>query len=246
MDEKMFQLSIPGWYQELGPYTFETKFLKLRPEAVAALAQGAGGGEKISMDSEISRQVIAELKLLMRTVPGNSFVSVDCCAPTDTERFMQKGGAVYSAKSAWFYLVQSEKVASAAAAGMVEHICVRPFRRVSKAREFRLFIRDGKLVAMSQYHLIRHFRRLEGVKERYWNYAVEFINKISWQLPVKDLVMDIYITASNRIMIFDLNCWGEPTSPLLLNSWERDWDEASGIHLILPPTPISGTVKVSF
>ena len=239
-------LTIPGWYQTLAPYTFETRFVRLRPEAAAALAAGANGGEKIAMDSEISKCVIADLRNEMEKVPGNSFVSVDCCAPTDTERFKSKGGAVYSPESAWFYLVQSEKVALAAAAGKVNYICIRPYRHVSKAREFRLFIRDGKLAAMSQYYLIRHFRRLEGMRKRFWTKAAVMVDEISWRLPQKELVMDIYITSSGRIIIIDLNPWGEPTDPLMLQSWDRDWSETTGLYLIPPPTPISGSVKVSF
>ena len=69
---------------------------------------------------------------------------------------------------------------------------------------------------------------------------------ISWLLPVKTLVMDIYFTASGDILIIDLNPWGEPTDPLLLQSWERDWSVPAGIVLMDPPTRIYGDVNVSF
>ena len=99
---------------------------------------------------------------------------------------------------------------------------------------------------MSQYNLIRHFRRLVGVQERYWKIAQEFVKEISWRLPIPTLVMDIYFTHNEDILIFDLNPWGEPTAPLLLRSWERDWSNPAGLLLIPPPTKISGSVKVSF
>ena len=238
-------LTIPEWYRSLDAYTFDTRFVKLSPEAVAALAAGADGGGKISMDSDISQAVIAELRKVMAEFPGNCFVSVDSCAPTDTERFRNKGGAVHSAKSAWYYLVESEKVAQAAAAGDVKYICVRPYRHISKAREFRLFIRDGKLRAMSQYNLIRHFRRLVGVRKQYWRLAEELVSSIGWRLPAQDVVMDIYITGKKEIIIIDFNCWGAPTDPLLL-SWDADWDNVAEMHIIPAPTKISGSVKVSF
>ncbi|MBR7107000.1 MAG: hypothetical protein IKC89_01160 [Lentisphaeria bacterium] len=245
MSNKEEALTIPEWYRALDAYTFDTRFVKLSPEAVAALAAGADGGKKVDMDSELSKTVIAELRKVMAELPGNCFVSVDSCAPTDTERFKHKGGAVYSAKSAWYYLVQSEKVAQAAAAGKVKFICVRPYRHISKAREFRLFIRGGKLCAMSQYNLIRHFRRLDGVQKKYWRLAEELVSRISWRLPAPDVVMDIYITSRQEIIIIDFNCWGEPTDPLLL-SWDADWDNVAGMHIIPAPTKISGSVKVSF
>ena len=57
--------------------------------------------------------------------------------------------------------------------------------------------------------------------------------------------MDIYITSRQEIIIIDFNCWGEPTDPLLL-SWDADWDNVAGMHIIPAPTKISGSVKVSF
>lgn len=239
-------LKMPNWYPALASFALKTSFVKLPPAAVKALADGVGNGEKCDMESEISRQVINELALVMDNITGNSFVNVDLCAPTDTERFAEKRGAVYSANSAWFYLTRSEKVARSAAAGEVEYICVRPFRRVNSAREFRLFIKDGALAAASQYNLDRHYRRLEGVRDKYWQLLLDFVNSNIWKLPVKTLVMDVYITSKDEILVFDLNPWGEPTAPLLLRSWERDWQEQGGLVLMDPPTAISGDVKVSF
>ena len=243
--EKFFR--VPQWYTDLAPWTWETKFVKLRKEMIDALASHMDeeSAQKY-LYSDAGKKLMAELAEPMGDIPGNAFAFVDSCAPTDTERFVSKGGAVYSPRSALFYLLQSEKVANAAENGDVEFICLRPFRKITKAREFRLFIYEGKLSAMSQYHLIRHFRRLEGVKNAYWKLANDFVNEIAWRLPVKSLVMDIYITSSNDILIIDLNPWGEGTDPLLLNTWERDWSIPAGIKLMAPPTEISGDVKVSF
>lgn len=235
-------LRIPVWYPVLSAHTFPTSFVRLRPEAIAALANGDTHPEKGSAGAK----AIEDLAMPMANIPGNCFTSVDTCAPTDTERFDNKRGAVFSPASAWRYLAESEKVRRAAANGEVEYICLRPFRRMNRTREFRLFIYDGKLKAMSQYHLIRHFRRLEGVKEQYWKMADNFVENISWLLPVSELVMDVYFTSDNQILVIDLNKWGEPTDPLMLRTWERDWDAEQGIVLMPVPTQISGDVQVSF
>ena len=243
--EKFFR--VPQWYMDLSPWTWDTRFVKLRKDVIEALASGMDEEQAQEyLYSDAGKKIMGELSGPMGDIPGNAFVFVDCCAPTDTERFESKGGAVYSPRSALFYLLQSKKVADSAAKGEVEFICLRPFRKITKAREFRLFIYEGKLSAMSQYHLIRHFRRLEGVKEAYWKLAENFIGEIAWRLPVKTLVMDIYITSGNEILIIDLNPWGDGTDPLLLNSWERDWSIPAGIQLMAPPIKISGDVKVSF
>ena len=190
--------------------------------------------------------MIEDLRQPMANIPGNCFVTVDRCAPTDTERFRSKRGAVFSPESAWKFLCRSEKVRESARRGEVEYPCLRPFRRMNRTREFRLFIRDGKLSAMSQYYLIRHFRRLERMRNFYWNQAEEFVERIAWMMPIKTLVMDIYFTSSDQILIIDLNPWGEPTDPLMLRSWDRDWSKPAGIVLMDPPTRISGDVNISF
>lgn len=235
---------IPKWYPYLAAYAFPTTFVRLRREAVDFLA--AQAQERADIPKSVSKQVIADLKHPMSRIHGNCFSSVDVCSPTDTERFQKKKGAVYSPESAWKFLCQSEKVRNAAAAGNVEFICLRPFRHINKAREFRLFIYGGKLAAMSQYWLIRHFPVLDKKGAFYWNKAQQMVQEVVWQLPVDNFVMDIYITSDDEILIIDLNPWGNPTDPLLLRSWDRnDWLNI-GLQVMAPPTRISGDVHVSF
>lgn len=74
-------------------------------------------------------------------------------------------------------------------------------------REYRLFIREGKLLAMSQYWLIRHFRRLVKLKDAYWSKSEKFVNEIAPILEMRDCAMDIYFTASGKILIVDVNPW---------------------------------------
>lgn len=230
---------IPHWYPFLSNYTFPTSFVKLHEDEIKALSAGTAGGKT-------AENIISRLALPMSSVPGNCFVSTDSTAPTDTKRFQAKRGAVYSPESAWQFLALSEKVKKAASEGRVEFICIRPFRRMNRTREFRLFIHNGQLKAMSQYWLTRHFRRLEGPKQKFWETAKNFIADISWLLPEKNIVMDIYFTSSGSILIIDLNVWGYPTDPLLLQTWAHDWDTEKGIRLIPPPIKISGKVNVSF
>ena len=236
--------SMPAWYSALAEWTFPTTFVRLKDEAVAYLA--AADEARESMDKEFIAALTSELSKAMSRITGAKFVSVDTCSPTDTERFESKGGAVHSAESAWRYLTLSEKVRQAAARGEVKHICIRPYRNITLAREFRLFVVNGKLAAMSQYNLIRHFYRLDGVQDEYLRMAEEFVESVAWKIPVEKAVIDIYITSSNKIMVVDLNKWGEPTSPLLLRKWERDWNAPAGIVLMEVPQKISGNVNVSF
>ena len=229
---------MPNWYPALGEYTGVKTFLKLAPAELELLADGTTRGKEV-------RKMIERLKLAMRS-GGYFFIATDVCAPTDTERFAAKRGSVHSAESAWYFLAASEKVRNAVRAGLVEYLCVTPFVRIDLTREFRLFIHEGELKAMSQYNLIRHFRRLEGIREELWKSAERWFAEIAWRLPVKNVVIDIFLNGDNEVHVIDLNPWGGPTNPLLLRSFDRDWSKVTGLVLMPPPMKISGDVAVSF
>lgn len=238
-DKKIDIYRVQNWYPNLAVNSFPSVFVMLRPEEVTALADGKTSGPVVE-------GVLPRLDSALRTFSGNRFVSVDLAAPTDTERFRSKRGAVKSASSAWGVLAESMKVRSDAMHGKVSCICVRPFRRLDQTKEFRLFIKDGKLNAMSQYWLIRHFRRLVKYQEKYWTQARNFVDSVSWALPAKDIVADIYFTSQGKVLVIDLNQWGPPTDPLMLNTWNRDWNQEGGYRIVPAPHTLSGDVNVSF
>lgn len=242
LDPALDQCRLPNWYPKLSAFSLPTAFVALAPEEIKALADG----EKSSCTA--AKQVIARIKPLLVNFSYFRFFSVDLAAPTDTERFKAKGGSVRSAKSAWDVLASSEKVRESAKRGEVSCICIRPYRNMEPAREFRLFVKDGKLFAMSQYWLKRHYARFEKQEKKLWEKAVKFIEKNGWALPLKDVVVDVYYTSSGRVLITDLNPLGKPTDPLMFNKWENfDWSgEPVGIKLIPKPLKLSGDVNVSF
>lgn len=226
---------MPNWYTQLAAHTFITTFVPLPKDAIELLK--AGELDDLDEEERIDNMMIEELRQPMAEIPGNCFLCVDSCAPTDTERFRAKGGAVYSPRSAWRIMRESEKIRNAARAGLLTSICLRPYRNMTPAREFRLFIIDGKLKGMSQYHLVRHFRRLDDIRENLWNRCQLFINAKSWRLPPGKLVMDVYFTANyERIMIVDLNPWGGDTDPKLFK-WEEDWSGTPGLRVMDSGTP---------
>ena len=234
---------MPNWYAVLAKEAFPTHFIPVDPFFIKMIATGSV--DDVMASSEAAG-MIAELKKVLANVPGNCFASVDTCAPTDTVRYADKRGATYSAQSTLRNLISSEKVRSAAAAGLVENICIRPFRNMTWPREFRLFIREGELSAMSQYHLVRHFRRLEGIRDELWKKASRFVERIAENLPPGNIVADIYFTARGDILLIDFNVWGPPTDPLMLLDWDRDWSVPAGICLMAPPVKLRGDVNVSF
>lgn len=232
-------VNVSNWYPRLRDNTFFTTFVKLTDKEMIVLANGR-------VDDPLAPQIIERIDAAMDQIPmrWRSFVSADTVAPTDTGRFTSKFGAVVSAESAWRVLCESSKVRLAVANGDTDTIVVRPYRPLTRPREFRLFIYNGELKAMSQYWLTRHFRRLndDSLKSTFWNEAKKFVQSIKSKLPEQTLVMDVYFTRHHRIMIMDLNPWGPPTKPLLMNSWNLDWKTEFGLRLIPPPEQSAGAV----
>lgn len=236
-ETKNFPMS--QWYPKLSHVSFPTLFLVLTGDELQAMRNK-------ETDSRIVQGLLSRLEYCMQSFPGNRFVSVDTVSPTDTERFENKRGAVHSAESAWKYLLQSEKVSAALERGEVTSLCVRPFRNMQMAREFRLFVKDGILVGMSQYYLVRHFRRLAGRVEKYWEDAQKFVEQIRNDLPSQTLCVDIYFKSSGEIWIVDLNQWGGTTDPLMYNTWDRNWEEDQCCMIVPPPRSVSGDIQIRF
>ena len=216
---------ISNWYLTLADYTFPTTFVKLRESEVKLIADDVRKGDEV-------KSLIKRIGNAQGAFSGGTFISADILAPTDTDRFKNKKGSVHSAQSAWDNLVNSNKIRKAAADKEFEYICIRPFRNMTHAREFRLFIYEGELKLMSQYWLKRKYYRLDGRKEQYWNIAKELVDEISWLLPANNIVLDIYITSKEKVILIDFNKWGDTTRPLLAEKWNLDWEKEHGIKLL--------------
>ena len=225
MNKPIKELGISHWYSTLADYTFPTTFVQLKEASLDMIVN------RVTEGSEVEA-VITRIQNAQSAFPGRTFVFADTTAPTDTDRFLIKKGAVHSAASAWKNLVDSEKIRSAAKNREFECICVRPFRNLTYPREFRLFIYGGKLKLISQYWQTRHYERIVEKKELYWQKAKEFVEEISWLLPEQTIVLDIYFTSKDHIILLDFNAWGEPTKPLLAESWNIDWTKEYGIRIL--------------
>ena len=90
---------LPNWYTHLAAHTFITTFIPIPKDALELLKEGAL--DDLDEEERIDAMMIEELRQPMAEIPGNCFLCVDSCAPTDTERFRVKGGSVYSPRSAW-------------------------------------------------------------------------------------------------------------------------------------------------
>ncbi len=229
---------ISQWYPLFGEETFPTVFLKLNEAECTQFLQAGDSPAERDLEKRVDRAI--------DLLPGSCVVGLDSCAPSDSA-IWQKDRSISSGAAALKLLRSSLLMRDLIQSGKDTTLIVRPYRRMDRTREFRLFIKGGKLTAMSQRHLDRHFARLEEMKDTYWQRAGDFAEKIlAPHMSEKDFVADIYFTSDGAILIVDFNLWGAPTSPLLFRTWERDWAQISGLKLMQPPMALGGDVKVSF
>lgn len=232
-------LAISEWYPALGSYTFPTVFIQLSPAQIDALVNGQQDGKPVE-------DVLKRLNLVIKSLPGSSFVHADVCAPTDSDTYA-RSAATKTGRRAWDMLTESDKVRAAFGDGRTQRLGVHPYRRMDPVKEFRMFVKGRELRGMSQKKLDRHYRRLEGRKTFIWNEANRLIDEIAPLLPADDLTLDVYLTSDPSLMLLDFDVWGTPTDPLLFRNWEHDWEnEQLGLRLIPPPIQLKGDVEVSF
>lgn len=231
-------IRISDWYTVLGEYSFPTVFLRLNNEETTDLIAG-------NETSAASRSAMARLQKSINAVFGTAFVSADACAPDDSPLFHQ-GRWVSFGKTAWRLLSSSEKTRTAFHHGHTDCLTVRPFRRMDPTREFRMFVKDRSLVAVSQLCLDRHYPQLLKRSQEIWQKSRKLTETTRLGLPADDLAIDIYLTSDGSLLIVDINDWGTPTDPLLLRTWDRDWNSEVGMKLIPPPVRMKGDISVSF
>ena len=233
-------MSIPvsNWYLSLGNFSFPTVFIQFNDAEKSALLNK----EK---ESAVAIKAIDKINYVINHLPGWCFMHADSCAPTDSVQFTQSDYSVKKGNVAWSILCESEKVRQAFKQSETERIALHPYRRIDRYREFRAFIFEGKLRAMSQRFTNKHIARLQGRKEEIWQLTKGLFNEIAAFLPESNIVVDLYLTATKRLMIIDMNKW-EASDPLLLKDWDQDWTEEKGLKLVPKPMRLSGDVSVSF
>ena len=228
---------ISQWYSSFADMTFPTVFIRLHEEEKQLIINN-------DAPDKVKQQLMARIERVIKALPRPCFAGLDTCSPDDAKDFHKKKSHA-SAKTVISLLQDSAKVKAALQEGHCESIVLRPYRRMDKTREFRLFVYEKQLSGMSQRHLERQFRRLEGRKDEIWQKGQEFIAQLSPFLEVGNVVIDVYLTSDGQMLIIDFNKW-QDSDPLLFRKWDRDWSEPAGLKLMAAPIKMQGDVKVSF
>ena len=235
-------IKISDWYKDFADVTFPTVFVRLTDAEKEALVKNEEGDAKNRLWNRLTNA--------LSSIHGGAVINADCCAPTDSKAFCRRR-IVHTPISSWKQLTTSEKVTEALKSGKSDTLTLRPYRRMDRSREFRLFVKDGELIAASQYDLKKNYPRLAKRQDEIWDgLKAFFAESIKPFLSFSDVVIDVYMCGNGQLLIVDFNEWGGETAPLLLRSWNQNVEEflqdRHPLMLLAAPVKMSGDVSVSF
>ena len=100
------------------------------------------------------------------------------------------------------------------------YIHLQAFRPIDELSEYRLFVKGGKLVAMSQYYfqIVNNLTEFEA--KRKLEIASAYIGRHSGLFPAKDIVVDVFFNPFNNICLIEINPYGT-SDPCLFGNYDR-------------------------
>ena len=111
------------------------------------------------------------------------------------------------------------------------HLMLRKSFNLNPALEFRCFVRNRKLIAISQREM-NYFEFLFDLRNSYKAKIQEFLERLS-DFPDDNFVFDVYIPPPHeKVWLIDFNPWAPRTDPLLF-SW---------LELLQIPEPEEDTI----
>ncbi|XP_030071981.1 translation initiation factor eIF2 assembly protein isoform X1 [Microcaecilia unicolor] len=104
-------------------------------------------------------------------------------------------------------------------------LVLRKWCELIPGAEFRCFVKENKLIAISQRDYTQHYEHICKQREEICRSIQDFFRKhIQYKFLDEDFVFDIYRDSSGRVWLIDFNPFGEVTDSLLFT-----WDELTGV-----------------
>ncbi|XP_043230807.1 cell division cycle protein 123 homolog [Amphibalanus amphitrite] len=182
----------------------------------------------------------AELRAAVAAVGGAAFVKLNWSAPADV-RWLSVGRALrcQSPEDVHLLLRSSgrlqrdlctpfEGCADAGAASADLHLVVRRWEDINPAAEFRCFVVEGHLIAISQREISQYFPHLERDSSSIITDITSFFKeKIQAKFPLQNYVFDVYRSTKDHVRLVDFSPLAPPTDPALFT-----WGQLTGKHCL--------------
>uniref|UniRef100_A0A665U5H6 Translation initiation factor eIF2 assembly protein n=1 Tax=Echeneis naucrates TaxID=173247 RepID=A0A665U5H6_ECHNA len=100
-------------------------------------------------------------------------------------------------------------------------LVLRKWSELIPGGEFRCFVKENKLIAISQRDYTQYYQHILKQEEQISQVIQDFFNEhIQYNFLDEDFVFDVYRDSQGRVWLIDLNPFGEVTDSLLF-SWEE-------------------------
>ncbi|XP_070848587.1 translation initiation factor eIF2 assembly protein isoform X1 [Chaetodon trifascialis] len=100
-------------------------------------------------------------------------------------------------------------------------LVLRKWSELIPGGEFRCFVKENKLIAISQRDYTQYYQHISKQEEQICQAIQEFFSQhIQYNFLDEDFVFDVYRDSLGRVWLIDLNPFGEVTDSLLF-SWEE-------------------------
>jgi hypothetical protein len=213
------------------------------PEFRAALANGP-------IRPDLSRAFLDELDATMAQAPGAVYprlgycswkASSPCALPARTAQ--QILGTITRPDTR---VVRALLAAVSARSALALHLV--DWRDIAPWSEFRLFIRDRRLIGASQYYCDRAFPEILLAGSALHVVIPAFAEALGRVLHMTDVVADIYLSPDDRhglrAELIELNPFSPLTSPCLF-TWHRGGDFDGSIRIVSGGQKSSGLANLS-
>lgn len=100
-------------------------------------------------------------------------------------------------------------------------LVLRKWSELIPGGEFRCFVKENKLIAISQRDYTQHYQHISKQEANISSSILQFFrDHIQHQFPDEDFVLDVYRDSMGRVWLIDFNPFGEVTDSLLF-TWEE-------------------------
>lgn len=106
------------------------------------------------------------------------------------------------------------------------NIVVREWNTIAPEFEFRGFVYQNNLCALTHYYKFLYVEKIAAYKTLILEMVTVYFNKVKHLIPLNDYVIDFSVDmAKKHVLVIELNPWSEAASSCLFN-WELESDRA--------------------
>jgi len=230
---------IENWPNGLINHSVATVHFPLTTEEVDALIahniMSLENGEiPTDEQGQILRRLEEKIDRLIKHFPRGAFVRLGSRSPKDSYEAFLKKFCYKNGKEAVAALCDSERINDdlwlAKSNDYTPYIAVREWIVIQPWQEFRCFIRNKKLVGISQYNYLHRevFPEIEENADRIEWALRKKVEMVAPILPADDVIVDFVYkmrehgnVVVNEVILLEVNPYSPYTDPCLFN-WSKD------------------------